>query len=179
MDETEIKKFSFWDFIKDNPMMYYPIVVIVIISIINIIFDLGPLEEDGSRMIWWVAIGVQWFGFERNRQKRKITNLGFDKDRLKTYAEFSQVTGESMVKFLVPYEEKFILRTWNRMLNRTTLSLYVTTVIGTIESFTKLHATKKEMFEMKLRGYINTSDVVLAAKGLKILHKEKNFGLTL
>lgn len=173
MDEIEIKKFSFWGFIKDNPLMYYPILVIVSISVMNIFLDSSPLMVVGLRMVLWIAFGFQWVGFARNHEKRKIANLEFDKDRLKTYAELSQITGESIVRFLVPYEEKFISRTWNRMRNMTTLSLFVTTAIGSFESFTKLHATNKEMFEMQLKGCINTNDRVLALKGLEILHEGK------
>ena len=179
MAETKVENFTFWNFVKDNPLMYYPLLVIIGIAMVNIIFDLGPLEEVGTRMIWWIAIGVQWIGFERNRQKRKIEQIKLDQDLLKTYAELSQMTGEPSVRFLVPFHEKFISRMWNKLRNRTALSLYAPQKIGRLASFTKLHATQKEMFELKLKGCINTDDGALALKGLQCLSQGKKLKLAL
>lgn len=173
MDAPEIKKYSFWDFIKDNPLIYYPIVVIIIIAITSIIFDLGPLAEEGLRMSWWIAIGAQWIGLVRNHRERKIISLKMDKDLLKSYAELATLTGESIVNFLVPYHGKFISRMWNKMSNRTVLSLYAPKRLDSLHSFTKFYATKREMFELHLKGCINTDDVELALKGLQCLSKGK------
>ena len=180
METPEIKKFSFWNFIKENPLMYYPILVIIGVSIMNIFVDLDPLMEAGSRMIWWTAIGVQWIGFARHHEKRKIEGMKADKDLLKNYAELSRLTtGESMVKYMVPYHGTFMSRIWYKMRNRTVLSLFVSQKMGRLKSFTKFYATEKEMFELKLKGCINTDDGALALKGLKCLSKGKKLEIIL
>ncbi len=183
MAETEVKKFSFWNFMQKNPLVYYPILVICINSVVTIMvtifFDIDPLAKDISRMIMWTAFGFQWVGIVRSRGKNKIKRMKSDKDLLQTYAEMSQFIGEPMMKFLVPYHGKFMSRMWNKMRGRTILSLYATKKMGGLESYTKFSATKKEMFELKLKGYINTDDSVLALKGLKCLSKGKKLDITL
>ncbi len=173
MEETEMEKFSFWNFANKNYLIYYPILVVIGISIINMIFDLGPLIETGSRMIMYIAFGCQWFGFVRHYEKNKLVGLKADKDLLKNYTELSQMTGEAMVKYLVPYHGTSMSRIWYKIRNRTVLSLFVSQKMGRLKSFTKVYATEKEMFEMKLKGCINTYDSELALKGLQCLSKRK------
>ena len=172
MDETEIKKFSFWGFLKDNPLMYYPMVIIFGVAMTDIFFVEDPLLGSLLLMVTWTAIGLQWIGFAQNHEKRKIEKLKMDRDLLKTYTELSQITGESAVRFLVPYHGKFISRIWNKLRRKTTLSLYKRAG-SEFSSFTKLYVTKKDMFDMQLRGYINTCDRTLGLKGIKYLTKGK------
>ncbi len=180
MEETEIKKFSFWNFAHKNFLIYYPILVVVGISAINMIFDLDPLIETGLRMIMYIAFGCQWIGFVRYYEKSKLEGMKADKDLLKNYAELSQLTtGESMVKYMVPYHGTFMSRIWYKMRNRTVLSLFVSQKMGRFKSFTKFYATEKEMFEMKLKGCINTYDSELALKGLQCLSKGKKLKIIL
>lgn len=179
MEKTEIEKFSFWNLVQKNSLVYYPILVMFTISITRIVFDLDFLMEASLGMIMYIAIGVQWIGFVRSHESRKLTGMKADKDLLKSYAELSKLTGETMVKYLVPYHEIFISRMWNKMRNRTVLSLYVPQKFGSLKSFTKFYATKKEIFEMKLKGYINTDDVELAKKGIQCLSKGKKLEIQL
>jgi len=172
MYEIEIKKFSFRSFLKDNPLLFYPMLIILSIAIANIFFVEDHLIESILNMVTWTALGLQWIGLARNYEKLKIDRLKLDRDLLKTYTELSIVTGESIIRFLVPCHEKFMSRIWNKLRRKTTLSLY--THRGGSRSFTKLYATKKDMFDMQLRGYINTDDGTLALKGIKYLTKGKD-----
>ena len=42
-----------------------------------------------------------------------------------------------------------------------------------IQSFTKYHVTKKELFNLKLNGYINTNNIEIAKKGIKYIEGKK------
>lgn len=178
MDETEIKKSAFRKFFKANPLLFYPIVIIFSITIADIFFVEDPLLHELLRIPTWIAIGLQWIGITRGHEEQKIERLKLDRDLLKTYAKILQITGESSIRFLVPYHEKFISRIWNKLRGKTTLSLYERAG-SEFSSFTKLYAAKKEMFDMQLRGYINTSDRELALKGIQCMAKAKKLGIEL
>lgn len=172
MDAPRIEKFTFRRFLKNNPLLLYPMLIIFGIAIADIFIVEDPLLHNLLRMATWTAIGLQWIGLARNHEKQKIERLKSDGDMLKTYAELSIVTGESHIRFLVPYRGKFMSRIWNKLCKKTPLSLYEREG-GDYPSFTKLYATRKEMFDMQLRGYINTNDGILGLKGIQYLTKGK------
>ena len=75
MDTPEIEKFTIWRYLKDTPLTFYPMLVIVGIALMNIFFNLDPLVRDGLRMLMYIAFGFQWIGIAQNYEKHKIQRM--------------------------------------------------------------------------------------------------------
>lgn len=162
----------FWKTVlKEQRVQFVAVVVVLSCTIINGIFVEDEIIKAIVRMILVLALGVQWIDITRDMKRRQIRGMEFDKEQLERFKEPS-MTGFMSLKFLVPYKYKRFSYPLQRLLNRTVLSLY-TYGSDNNGSYTKICATEKDMFELKLKGYVETEEVEYALEGVKYLTTRK------
>ena len=159
------KQFKEW--VKEYPIQFFAPIIILIFAGLGWLIE-NELIKDVLLFITWVVIGAQWLSIH----KSIITNI---KERKKTdIKRFEDFAGSYPFKvtFLVPYEGSIIRKICNKLSKKISLSMYVHDEIS-IQSFTKYHVTKKELFNLKLNGYINTNNMEIAKKGIKYIEGKK------
>lgn len=179
MNETEDRNptwwSNFWNYVKNNPLLFSPFIVIFVAAIVGVIFIVplfeNPLFNSLLQMITWTAICCQWIGIARNHEKNKLQRLKSDKEQLDRFARLHQLGHDSHVNFLVPFRASFIKRRWNKFQDQQVLSLYSYTNNAKEHSYTKIHLSTKDLFYLKLRHCIDTKNSDLAMEGLKYLTK--------
>lgn len=162
----------FWKTVlKEQRVQFAALVVIFSSMIISLVFVEDEIIKAIVRMIQVLALGVQWLAIARDMKRRRIRGMEFDKEQLERFKEPGMI-GFMSLKFLVPYKYKRFSYPLQRLLNRTVLSLY-TYGSDNNGSYTKICATEKDMFELKLKGYVETEEVEYALEGVKYLTTRK------
>lgn len=155
---------DFKEWIKEYPMQFYGPIIVLICSVLRLFVIENELMRDILPMIMWSAIGFQWLSIYKS-------SVAIIKTRRKAdMRHLEDIPGSflSSLHYLVPYEGSFINRLWNKLSRKTSLLLYKYSEIE-IESFTKFRVTKKELFSLKLNGFINTDNAETAKKGIEYI----------
>lgn len=118
--------------------------------------------------IQWIAIGIQWLWLVRVSKRRAIDGLNFDREQLVRLADPNMVDFMGL-KFLVPHRGSKFSYPMQRLQNKTVLKIYGYGENMGNGSLSKICATEKDMFELRLRGLIETTDIDLAHEGIKYL----------
>jgi hypothetical protein len=152
-------------------------------------------------LVAMVAINLQ-FGFDKKSEFYVIVNMGgmviymfcilmfmrgismMQEGRMKDIERESVdfITaclgrGQGTIKYLVPYAiEGKLRRTYAKLFSRTYLRIYEASFwdegISGMSAFKKINVSKKRLFEMKLRGMIETEDRSRAVQAMKELGVE-------
>ena len=157
-------------FIKDRPFQFLaPFLAIGCFVSGSALANGNPIASDVLRGMGWLIIGFQWVASARTWRRHREEILETEKELLATL----QKSGNLLeLQFLVPTESNHTtVNMWNKLRGRTQLRLYSNE--GGADSYSTVSAAKKELFEMHLRGFINTDSPKLAWDGLAFLNGRK------
>lgn len=171
MEETEDSNPTFWGYIKSNPLQIFPLIIIICVTMLQFATD-NYILKSVCQIVVWISIGFQWFGIVRTAKERKLTRLEFDKNQLARFAERYRAGIGSKIFFLVPFHPNIMKRIWNKLWRQRVLSLYSYSDEPAGHSYTKIHLSTKDLFYLKLKHCINTTDGELALEGMKYLSKD-------
>lgn len=175
-EETGWQRFK--EYVKLNPLTFYPVPVVLSIGIIRF-FVIGDLLTNSIlTMVIVVSLGIQWIGMIRGKCKMHKKHLLFDEEQLVKMFKLNNMNialgpgGFSQITFLSPYKPKRLRAFWYKLTKKRMLALY-NMGSGMSSSFTKYIVSEKDWFYLQLRDCIDTTNPEVLAEGRKYLKNNK------
>ena len=159
---------SILEFIRKDPVLLFAPIGVLILSATTIYFELEGIIGFMVNMLMMFLLILQWRNFLQMIDKSNQEKRQMELDRLVKWAK--EGAGWA-TDFWVFYHGPLYYRVWNKIRKLKTLAMYKYSEDDRDCSFTKFSVTDKELFEMRLKGYIEIIDPLRALAALKYLEE--------